>query len=147
MTELWAVVLEGLAPESGPLAQWAWQLGWMRNSYRACETLILCYEPCEIVIGISVEKVRKDDRTCEYLIILACRCEFINEGVIWRTFQFFKQSSVVERAVLRCYCICCCAAHDSRTTTQTNCSLQYFMRFQRGREPNIPIQAIIKLKM
>src|SRR5437016_6023759 len=50
----------------------------MRYSYRACDTLIFRCGLCEIVIGFLPTSVRKDDQICEYLIMLASWCEFIN---------------------------------------------------------------------
>ncbi len=50
----------------------------MRYSYRACDTLIFRCGLCEIVIGFLPTSVRKDDQVCEYLIMLASWCEFIN---------------------------------------------------------------------
>jgi hypothetical protein len=54
----------------------------MRNSDRACETLIFRYRLYETFIGHLPKKVKKDDRTCEYLIILARWWEFISGMVI-----------------------------------------------------------------
>jgi hypothetical protein len=56
----------------------------MRNSDRACETLIFRYGLYETFIGVFTEKVKKDDPACEYLIILARWCEFISErGILF----------------------------------------------------------------
>ena len=65
----------------------------MRNSDRACETLIVRYGLCEIAIGILPKSIQKDDPVCEYLIILAICCESINPGGIAR----FRFSQRVQR--------------------------------------------------